>query len=72
MESWKQVAYSWIPAFSAPLFAQTVGSLDLDCFKRSGHYLRCTNKGAVKKQRPNYSTGKKRKKKNTLVSRSLI
>lgn len=67
MESWKQVAYSGITAFSAPLFAQTVVSLDLDCFKGSGHYLRCTNEGAIKKQRPIYSTGK-----NTLVSQSLI
>lgn len=56
MESWKQAAYRGITAFSAPLFAQTVVSLDLDCFKGSGHYLRCAYEGAIKKQR--HSTGK--------------
>ena len=68
MGSWKPVAYGGITAFSAPLFAQTVVSLDLDCFKGSRHYLRCTNEGAIKKQRPIESAGQK----NTLVSRSLI
>lgn len=48
MESWKQATYGGIAVFSAPLFAQTVVSLDLDCFKGSGHYLRCTYEGATK------------------------
>lgn len=66
MESWKQVAYRGITKFSTPLFAQTVVRLDLDwTFKGSGHYLRCTNKGAIKKQ--GTFTGQ-----NTLVSQSLI
>lgn len=46
--------------FSPLLFAQTAGSLDLDCFKRSAsHYLGCIDEGAIKKQRPISRMGKK-------------
>lgn len=54
--------------FSPLLFAQTAGSLDLDCFKRSAScYLGCIDEGAIKKHRPVSRMGQK-----PLVSQSLI